>query len=89
MYLAFFTFMGPVGGFCYFCVCSIIHGPSVGNLRAPLWDFVMVVIMIIQRPIAGNVLRLACYVTFNACFYFYYCILNLVAYISSHSSRCK
>ena len=89
MYLAFFALMGPVGGFCYFCFWSIIHGPSVGNLRAPLWDCVMVVIMIIQRPLAGNVLRLACYVTFNACFYFYYCILNLVAYISSHSNRCK
>ena len=62
---------------------------SSANLRAPPWDCVMVVIMIIQRPLAGNVLRLACYVTFNACFYFYYCILNLVAYISSHSNRCK
>ena len=43
------AFMGPVGGFCYFCFEWVVHGPSVGNLlryclRALLWEYVMALI---------------------------------------------
>ena len=36
--------MGPVGEFCYFCAELVVHGPSAGNLKALLWEYVMALI---------------------------------------------
>ena len=73
-------FIGPVGGFCYFYFKCAVHGPSAGNslqycLGALLWDYVTALIMITQRPYAGNVLHLPYYITFVTSFYSYYCYL--------------
>ena len=70
--------MGSVGGFCYFCFKRAVHGHSAGNLlqyclRALLWDYVMALITVIQRPFAGNVLRWIYYITFVTCLYSHYC----------------
>ena len=75
--------MGPVGGFCYFCFKRAVHGPSAGNLlqyclRALLWDYVMALITVIQRPFAGNVLCRTDYITFVAFLYSYYCYLLVI-----------
>ena len=68
-----FSFIGSFGGFCYFyiyfCFKRAVHGPSVGNVlqyysRALLWDYVIALIVIIQRPFAGGVLRLTYHITF-------------------------
>ena len=64
-----FSFIGSFGGFCYFCFKRAVRGPSVGNvlqycLRALLWDYVIALIVIIQRPFAGVVLRLTYHITF-------------------------
>ena len=60
--------------------------------RTQVLDFVMALILIVQGLFAGNVLRLACWVTFVTSFYSYDCYfafnliffvsLNYVAYIS-------
>ena len=70
--------MGSVEGFCYFCFKRVVHGPAAGNLlqyclRALFWDFVMALIMIIQRLFTENVLRLIDYITFVTCFHSRYC----------------
>ena len=66
-YVIAFAFRGSVGGFCYFCLNFAIQGPSVGNLlhclRALPWEFVMTLITIVQRPLAGNLLRWIDYIT--------------------------
>ena len=41
--------------------------------KGPLWDYVMALIMIIQRPFAGNMLCLIYYITFVTSFYSHYC----------------
>ena len=75
--------MDPVGESCYFCFKWAVHGPSARDLlqyclRALLWDYVMALIMIIQRPFAGNVLPLAYYIAFVTCFYPYYCYFDVI-----------
>ena len=77
-----FSFISSFGGFCYsyiyFCFKRAVHGPSVENvlqycLRALLWDYFIALVMIIQRPFAGVVLRLTHHITFVTLFYSYYC----------------
>ena len=56
-----------------FCFKRAVHGLSAGNLlryclRALLCDFVMALSMIVQRPFAGNMLRLACSQLLSPCF---------------------
>ena len=70
--------MGSVGGLCYICFKRAVHGHSVGNLlqyclRALLWNYVIALITVIQRPFAGNMLRSIYYITFVTYLYSYYC----------------
>ena len=83
--------MGSVGGFCYFCFKCAVHGPSAGNLlqyclRALFWDYVIALIMIIQRPFAGIVLRLIYCITFVTRFFLYNCYsacnFNLLVFLN-------